>query len=135
MKEMVYKPKRKMEVLFSGNYLNHKFAILSLGSHPTAYIECKIKDCSNYDDIRLDTIAVHGGFTFFDRSYWSDDETLYLGWDYGHLCDFAGWMIGNCEFEDECLKKWTTSEIYEEVKHVIEQMIDLYTKLEDEKYK
>ena len=47
MKEMVYGNERKCEILESGVYLDHRYAILNLGTHPTAYIEKKIK-CKKY---------------------------------------------------------------------------------------
>lgn len=84
---MVYSTEHKREILYDGIYEGHKFAILDLGTHPTAYVECKIKDCVSYNDERLDDIQVHGGFTFFDKS------------------------------------RWTTQEIFDEVKSVIDQLI------------
>ena len=126
MKEMIYSAKRKKEVLFSGEYKGHKFCIMNLGTHPTAYVENKIINLCSYDDERLDKIEVHGGFTYFGDSYWDEtDKTIYLGWDYGHCWDYAGyyelyWFSDSIEY-----KRWTTTEIYEEVKSVIEQLIPI----------
>ena len=64
MKEMIYSPHRKREILHSGEYNGYKFCILNLGTHPTAYVECKLVDCCSYDDRRFENISVHGGFTF-----------------------------------------------------------------------
>ena len=126
MKEMVYSAKRIAEVLHSGEYKGYKFCILNLGTHPTAYVECKIENCNGYDDERLDTIKVHGGFTYFDDGFW-DKENKYLGWDYAHCMDYAGYEV----MFPECMrsagaKKWTTTEIYEEVKNVVDQLIALH---------
>ena len=122
MKEMIYSANSKCEILYEGEYLNHKFAILNLGTHPTAYVECKIADCHGYNDERLDNVQVHCEFTFYGGAYWNEqDKTTYLGWDYAHYCDYCGFLI----LATHHLKKWTTSEIYTEVKSVIEQLAEL----------
>ena len=126
MKEMVYFAERKMEILFNGEYKGHKFCIMNLGTHPTAYVENKIKNLRSYGDDRLDNIDVHCGFTYLDGSYWDkNDKTIYLGWDYGHYCDYAGYFE-KYSIGDSCgCKRWTTPEIYDELKFVIEQLIAL----------
>ena len=43
MKEMVYSSTHTKEVLHSGEYKGYKFCILTLGTHPTAYVECKFE--------------------------------------------------------------------------------------------
>ena len=125
MKEMVYQAERKLEILFEGEYLDHKFVILNLGTHPTAYVECKIPNCNGYDDKRLYDIQVHCGFTYFgDLSHLNKPyKLMYLGWDYAHCGDYAGYYM---KYPEMCVlgeKQWTTIEIYEEVKSVIEQLI------------
>jgi hypothetical protein len=126
MKEMIYTPDSKKEVLHEGVYLDHKFVILNLGTHPTAYVECKITDCKGYDDERLYDVDVHCGFTYFDQAHWNpQDDTLYLGWDYGHCGDYAGYYANFPDLLPLGDKKWTTQEIYDEVKVVIEDLIKL----------
>ena len=128
MKEMVYSAERKKEVLYSGEYLGHKFAILNLGTHPTAYVECKLDNCNSYGDQRLDGISVHGGFTYLDKAHWNEaDKTIYLGWDYAHYMDYAGYELMIPTSIRTNGKKWTTSEIFEEVKSVIDQLIIVET--------
>ena len=121
---MIYSADRKREVLYDGVYEGHKFAILSLGTHPTAYVECKLKDCCSYGDERLDDIQVHGGFTYFDKTRWGDlDDIYYLGWDYAHYMDYAGWEeIYPLELRTSG-RRYTTKDIFDEVKSVIEQLI------------
>lgn len=124
MKEMIYSAERKMEVLFSGEHKGHKFCIMNLGTHPTAYVQNKIKNLNSYDDDRLDEIDVHGGFTYLDMSYWDKtDRAIYLGWDYGHCWDYAGYYAKYHTYDSYEYKRWTTTEIFEEVKSVIEQLI------------
>lgn len=132
MKEMQYTSSSKKEVLHSGEYLEHKFAILNLGTHPTAYVECKLDNCNSYDDERICDIGVHGGFTFIGNAYWDEkDNTCYLGWDYAHYADYAGYEILFPLDMRSNGKKWTTNEIYEEVKSVIVQLCNLETKLKE----
>lgn len=128
MKEMVYSRNRSMEVLYSGIYEGHKFAIISLGTHPTAYVECKLGNCSSYNDNRLDNVKVPFGFTFLGCPYWSSESDLFLGWDYAHFCDFAGYEMSFPERLRTNGKKWTTAEIFEEVKSVIEQLKEVESK-------
>lgn len=120
MKEMVYEKRKKPEVLYSCEYKGHKFAIISLGSHPTAYIENKMA-ITDYCDCRLDNVKVHGGFTYCDNGYWDEEskKTSWLGWDYAHWGDYY--------YTDPFYpgKQWTTAEIYTEVKSVIDQIIKL----------
>ena len=130
MKEMMYQKKRTKEVLHSGVYRDHKFVILSLGTHPTAYVECKIYDCDSDGDKRLENISVHGGFTYLDFASWEDDiKTIYLGWDYGHYMDYEGYEeLFPLYMRSNEKKRWTTAEIFEEVKSVIDQLIEVETK-------
>lgn len=126
MKPMIYQIERKIEVLFSGKYKNYPFYILNLGTHPTAYINViydmryKFKD---YGQINLD---VHGGLTYSKDNLLLEYERIkgwFIGWDYGHFNDYAGYEE---KFPMELRsdgKKWTTEEIFEDVKSVIEQLI------------
>ena len=127
MKEMVYTTERKCEILHSGEYKDHKFAILNLGTHPTAYVECKFPKCSTYDDERFDTVCVHGGFTYLNTPAWdkNDTTTIYVGWDYGHFGDYMGYKAHFPELSYSYNKRWTTTEIFEEVKSVIDQLLQV----------
>ena len=124
MKEMIYKNQKDREILEQGNYLGYNFWIISYGSHPCAYVELQ-KEHPYYGRCDCDTcdldIDVHGGITF--RNYGlgntiSRDKYL-LGWDYNHYNDYNyidgqnGWTSG---------KKWTTEEIFDDVKSVIKQL-------------
>lgn len=128
MKEMIYKRERIIEILHSGEYFKHKFVIISLGTHPVAYIECKLQNCNSYDDERLKSIEVHGGFTYFGEAHWDENDNLkYLGWDYSHCGDYNGtWNdVTILPNSVATAKKYTTEEIFEEVKRVISQLMAL----------
>lgn len=126
MKEMVYNKKRILDILYEGEYNGYKFAILNLGAHPTAYVENK-NQFDEYDQANEATdYFPHGAFTFCDKCYWHDnDETVYVGWDYGHCDDFAGYNLDGTDPYWQSLKKWTTEEIYEEVKKTIDLLSTL----------
>lgn len=125
MKEMIYQAKNKREILFRGKYKNYDFYIINLGTHPTAYIDVKntkyqYRHCDNIE------ILVHGGLTYSEDHLNIGDEVVsgwFIGWDYAHYNDYFGY--------EEVLpfklrtngKKWTTKEIFEDVKSVIEQLI------------
>lgn len=126
MKEMIYQADRKNEILFSGTYKGYPFYIMNLGTHPTAYINViydmryKFKD---YDQIDLD---VHGGLTYSENNLLLEEERVkgwFVGWDYGHYNDYDGYEMRFSEELQSNGKKWTTEEIFEEVKLAIEQLI------------
>lgn len=128
MKEMIYSLIREVKVLYKGTYKNHKFCIVSLGTHPTAYVECKFDNCTSYYDRRLLDVKVHGDFTYLDKAYWdTEDKTTYLGWDYLHDGDYCTLIPLSLFFG----KRWTTQEIYDEVKSVIEQLEEREVKEND----
>lgn len=126
MKEMVYSNKEEMEVLYEGEYKGYKFAIVSRGTHPAAYVENKV-NATDYDDNILGDIIVHGGFNFCEKGYWSNvaEKINWLGWSYNYSNDYIGGYRWNC------WTKWTTSDIYEQVKNVIEQFIKIRDRRRD----
>jgi hypothetical protein len=117
-KKMVYTNKftrRPAKVLAREHYLGYDFLILSFGTHPTAYVRLPfghpcIKE--KLDDIEIDC---HGCLTFIGVPTQVEDPLgFWIGWDYAHWNDrFLGNPNG---------KSWTTEEIFEEVKNVIEQL-------------
>lgn len=125
-----------LEILVNEEYLGHEYLILNLcGRYPTAYVRLKDNEILNdYDDYEIE---VHGGLTFFGTPLTREDEA-WLGWDYGHCCDYTytnvvGWRGKVLEdiYKDLNLsekKKWTTEEIQEEAKSVIEQLIEMFKK-------
>ena len=127
MKPMIYNPKRIKEILYEGDYNGYHFVIVSYGTHPCAYVEIP-KDNKlykiDYSDESLWDISVHGGFTFGDDllHLGFEENRYFLGWDYAHCGDYAGYDILFSFSGDD--KKWSTEEIYEEVKSVIDQLIN-----------
>lgn len=124
MKEMTYQSKSTQEVLYSGIYKDHKFAIVSQGTHPCAYIECKLKRTFDYDDSCFYGIDVHGGLTFCGGAYWDkEDKSIYLGWDYAHCNDFMGYELSYDNSLRTKGRMWTTAEIYQTVCSAIDELL------------
>lgn len=124
--EMEYKNEWRVEVLANGQYKGYNYWILSLGTHPTAYVEVPRGHpywFKNYNDI---PVCVHGGLSY-SRNYLSDLNSgeWTIGWDYMHFGDYVGYMSEiEKEFYGE-LKKWSRREIFDEVRSVINQLREL----------
>ena len=132
MKEMKYKPQHETEILHTGEFLGYTFFILSLGTHPTAYVKLTPKNklfgrnYMNYDGD--EDIFVHGGITYATDhlciSVNNKIKTLdgwWIGWDYAHAGDYTALfdVVEKYHFPN---KKWKTEEIFEDVKSVCEQL-------------
>ena len=124
MKEMKYQAERKIEVLDTGFCFGLLYYILNLGTHPTAYI--KIPEHhklygKNESEIHKEVdIDVHFGLTYADdHIYISKNQKLegwFIGWDYAHYNDYMGYEEKLPIFLRSNGKKWTTEEIFMEVK-------------------
>jgi len=124
LKPMEYEFERTRIVLAHDVIDGIEFYIISLGTHPCAYVHVpSTNPISKMTFSWLDLsekIYCHGGVTWFDsclpdNKRYTDGK--WLGWDYAHAgdCYGHGW-------DDTETKKWTTEEIFEEVKNVIEQV-------------
>lgn len=126
-KEMIYQYDRKVELLFNDIFKGYHYYILSLGTHPTAYIEIpKTSFLYKKDYDEISNIEVHGGFTYGREYLYISENTKmndswFIGWDYAHLDDYVDNYFPI--FEDRG-KKWTTEEIIKECQSVINQIID-----------
>ena len=124
-KPMEYKAKGSFDVLADDTYKGYRFLIVSYGTHPCAYVvlpETSKFYGKNYEDEIFDDLNfhVHGGLTY---SEWGLKKLLggkayLIGWDYVHPGDYyehsPTLSLG---------KKWSTEEVYEEVKEVIDEII------------
>ena len=127
LKPMVYESERTREILAHDVIDGIEFYIVSLGTHPCAYIYVsprnpisRMSSEFSWSDLS-EKIICHGGVTWFD-SCLPDNKRYsagkWLGWDYAHAWDWIGG--GNYCLTDS--KKWTTEEIFEEVRNVIAQV-------------
>lgn len=140
MKEMVYQSRLNRAMLLANDvYKGYEYVVISLGSHPCGYVVLDKEDKlygMDYDDIHEENdIYVHGGFTYSEDYLsfleWSDKydcdvktsikDKWVVGWDYGHYGDYYGGAL----YDDGDGKKWTTAEIVDECKEVIDQIIEI----------
>ena len=120
IKEMEYYSVRSVKRIADGSYKGLDFYVLSLGTHPCAYIDVSDTPLAgkDYNDIWIDC---HGGLTYSaNRLVTVDKKGWFIGWDYGHYGDYIG---GDFFAMDD--KRWTTEEIVEECKSVIEQINEI----------
>ena len=115
IKQMKYKNQRKTKILAEGTYKGFKYFILSLGTHPCAYIVTKYIELNEEEQIFF---PVHGGITYQERYLKIPNKTLaqrsnVIGWDYAHLGDQYG------TDENEYDEKHRTSEILQDVMNAI----------------
>lgn len=127
MKKMIYQVERKIEVLDTGTCFGFFYWILNLGTHPTAYIKIPRNNKyfrKDYEEVDID---VHGGLTYSsDHLYISETQQLegwFIGWDYSHCGDYAGYEEKLPEELRVGGKKWTTEEIREEVYKACKQLL------------
>ena len=122
-KKMEYSPEPTEIRLAADEYRNHNFVIKNLGWHPTAYVLIPKKPI-NISDIRC-----HCGVTYSGNHLEVDGayvKGFWIGWDYGHACDYNGiCMRPGMEALSKYGKKWTTEEIVAECKNVIDQLIEM----------
>ena len=113
---------KKPERVADGFYRSFRFYILTMGSHPCAYIDV------GHSEFLADEINCHGGITYEDDILATVPEKSYfIGWDYAHCNDYLA-------FNDRLAKefgepyrahKYTLTEIVKECINVIDQIIDL----------
>ena len=124
MKEMIYSATRinPPEMLADGEYKGFHFYVLNLGTHPCAYVDVTDSDLNgtHYTDINIEC---HCGLTYSrDYLHTVDKKGWFIGWDYAHCCDFSGYELGMPIYIRTNGKKWTTYEIINECKQVIDQI-------------
>lgn len=127
MKEMIYQATRLKppQQIAKGNYKGFDYYVLSLGTHPCAYVDVTDTKLEHihYSDI---DIECHGGLTY-SREYLDtvDKKGWFIGWDYAHYCDFAGYELTMPTSLSTGGKRWSTQEIVNECEGVIDQFVGL----------
>lgn len=136
MKEMKYYDHRVRPsiLLDRGTMQGYEYVILSLGTHPCAYVCIPLNHVlheTHYDDC---DIECHGGLTYsqYGLHNWHEysdkynamiltgisDETWVIGWDYAHYQDYMGY------YPSDSGRRWTTQQIKRHIEEVINQLID-----------
>ena len=71
------------ERVADGLYRGFRFYILTMGSHPCAYIDVE------HSEFLADEINCHGGITYEDDILATvGHKSYFIGWDYAHCNDF-----------------------------------------------
>ena len=128
MKEMIYSAKRlnSPEMLTDGEYKGFHFYVLNLGTHPCAYVDVTETNLNRKDYEDID-ISCHGGLTYSEECLRTvDKKGWFIGWDYAHCSDFAGYELNMPVYMRTNGKRWTTAEIVEECKQVIDQITTVH---------
>ena len=144
MKEMIYgSDSKKIELIERSKYKGYDYAILNMhGSHPCCYVKLPFEHrlakiaLENYDDL---DIRCHGGITYAEnyrrlvgdinesRTDWKyelkDMSGVGIGWDYAHCNDYMYDPYINRE-PREWEHKWLYEELLEDVKSVIDQIVE-----------
>ena len=113
---------KKPERVANGFYRGFHFYVLTMGSHPCAYIDV------GHSEFLVDEINCHGGITYEDNILATVPEKSYfIGWDYAHYNDY---LVFNDRLAKEYgepyrAHKYTLTEIVKECINVIDQIIDL----------
>ena len=111
------------EMLADGEYKGFHFYVLNLGTHPCAYVDVTGSDLNGTDYSDID-VECHCGLTY-SREYLAtvDKKGWFIGWDYAHFCDFIGYELEKpIDIRRTNGKRWTTAEIVNECKQVIDQI-------------
>lgn len=117
---MEYKTHRIVDVLDTGHYRGYDYMIISYGTHPCAYVAIPENHPLYEQDFNdIPDFGAHFGLTFADRLDVFGNRFC-IGWDYIHAGDYAGCFEGIELLANE--RKWTTAEILEEVKSVIDEI-------------
>ena len=117
MKKMVYGRKRNREVLDRGIYEGYEYFVISLGTHPCAYVKLHNEN----PEVAKYNIGCHGGITYCEDYLILPDgkiEGNIIGWDYAHYGDYLGF--------DELFTgmTYTTEEMIADCRSVIRQLVE-----------
>lgn len=125
-KEMIYQADRKIEILETGTCFGLLYYILNLGTHPTVYVRIPKNNKFYGKEISEIDINVHGGITYSEEGLHIGNEKAtegwYIGWDYAHYGDYIGFEENYPILCRTGGKKWTTNEIFIEIREVCYQI-------------
>ena len=113
---------KKSERVADGLYRGFHFYILTMGSHPCAYIDV------GHSEFLADEINCHGGITYGSNILATVPEKSYfIGWDYAHCNDYLAFndRLAKEYGEPYRAHKYTLTEIVKECVNVIDQIIDI----------
>jgi len=137
-------------IVCGGRYEEYEWCIVSMGSHPDAYIGIplsnpigrKFMSCEDLDDLDM-SLSCHGGITYnsfelevFKRDHFHEgyiietpefldiprrtEKCIWIGWDYSHLGD----LYYAADYPQDMSKRkiWTENEIMSDILKVIREL-------------
>ena len=125
------------ELLYNGIYEGMHYYIVSMGTHPCAYIEIPLKNqlIKMPELLAIDYLA--GNNITYREAYLntsegtiidSHDRAMFIGWDHVHSSDYTGFMESKISslFDYSAFHKWTTEEMIEECKQAIDELLGIW---------
>jgi hypothetical protein len=116
------------KILYEGTVKGYKVAIVNVyGRHPSAYIRVP-EDLAN---IAFELLPVHGGCSFNEKVFFNgkkeDKGYRWIGWDYGHLCDYKPPVSKTHldfwnSFGGDNRPRHTTKEIYRDIIKAVKEL-------------
>ena len=117
---------RYYTIIAKGEIRGFQWVIITLGSHPCAYVA--VKPDHPYYGMDYDTmyekgiyLDCHGGVTYIEHDKntrsWGTQDLWWIGWDYAHSGDYDATYDQKYETH-----KWTLKEIKKDVLNMIAQL-------------
>lgn len=120
--------KTPSRILYEGRIKGYKVAIVNVcGRHPSAYIQVP----EDLADIAFELLPVHGGCSFNEKIFFHGKEEdkgyRWIGWDYGHLCDYTPPLSKvHLDFYNSCggynRPRYTTEEVYRDIIKAVKEL-------------
>jgi hypothetical protein len=117
--------KTPSKILYEGTVKGYKVAIVNVcGRNPSAYIQVP----EDLADIAFELLPVHGGCSFNEKIFFhgkeEDEGYRWVGWDYGHLCDYTPPIDKNHKYSKEYLNRprHTTEEVYRDIIKAVKEL-------------
>lgn len=119
--------KTKPTILYEGTVNNHKVVIVNVyGRHPSAYIAVADNRVKYVEEL----LHCHGSVSFTGNSCFGDKRPApkgytWVGWDYGHLCDYTPPLDKDHKYSEEFKRRprYTTEQVYAEIKEAVKDLI------------
>lgn len=125
MENIIYTGERTRKWLSHDKYKGYEYVIMTLGTHPVAYIN--IPENNKYFNVDYPDIDCHGGCTYSSKYILDEDGHKYMGdwwigWDYAHIGDYIKYPFeyNLTTFTTGYTRIWNLDSITEEVKRVID---------------
>lgn len=112
----IYSNEHKDEIILRGEYAGFPYIIRTLGFWPCAYVGLpEVPEFDVEEDLPVPVLINYESWNWA-RFDFMDKEHVWIGWDYGHCCDY------HPLFNEEG-HKYTVEEIEKDIKNTIDEYI------------